>query len=111
MPKSKVLPNFNIIRRYGDANHGTSPLGFEVYRTESIFVPEYRRFVTCAPYDNHFIYEIPKKYKNTPAYMCSCGGMAVISGLSSYLGDASPSGLMLVCYNHATFGKHADGTS
>lgn len=111
MPKSFIFPQFNIVRHVGDANSGRSPLGFEVHRTESIFVPEYRRFIPCIPYDNHFIYEIPKKYKNTPAFMCSCGSMAVIAGLKSYENDASPSGLVLICYQHSNFGKHADGSS
>ena len=108
--QSKVIPNFNILH-HRDANHGTSPLGFEVYRKQSIFVPEKKRFIPCAQYDNHFIYEIPAKYKNTPAFMCSCGAMGVIAGMSAYKNDASPSGLMLLCYHHSNFGKHADGSS
>ena len=106
-----VPPQFRIIRHYGDLNKGISPLGFEVYRREKFYVPEYDREIPCAPYDNRFVYEIPKRYKGTPAFMCGCGSMAVIAGMSGYENDASPSGLMLVCYHHSNFGRHADGST
>jgi hypothetical protein len=90
-------------------NKATTLLGFDVYRRESIYVPEYGRDIPCAPYDNHFIYEIPKKYRNTSSFMCTCGSFAVVTGFSGYNKDASPSGLMLVCHHHATFGVHSTG--
>ena len=106
-----IPPQFRIIRHYGDLNKGISPLGFDVYRKEQIFVPEYERFIPCASYDNYFVYEVPKKYKGVPAFLCGCGSMAVIAGMSSHENDASPSGLMLVCHHHATYGRHADGST
>lgn len=109
--KSTTLKSFQIIRNYGDLNKGMCPLGFEVYRRDRIYVPFYRRFIPCASYDNWFIYEIPVIYAGTPSYMCGCGSWADVAGMSSYKNDASPSGLMLVCHHHATFGKHADGSS
>jgi hypothetical protein len=104
-------PKFNIIRYRGTPNKATTLLGFDVERVESIFVHghPYNRFIPCAPYSDHFIYEVPPKYRGTSAWMCTCGSYASIVGVSAYEQDASPSGLMLVCYLHATFGKHNNG--
>lgn len=105
-----VPPKFNIIRYRGTPNKATTLLGFEVYRQESLFVGgSYNRLLPCAPYSEHFLYEIPPKYKNTSAYMCTCGSYAEVVGLSGYENDASPSGLMLVCHLHASFGRHNNG--
>ena len=104
-------PKFNIIRYRGTPNKATTLVGFDVERRESIFVRgyPYDRFVPCAPYSDHFIYEVPQKYKGTSTWMCTCGSYATIVGVSGYEQDASPSGLMLVCYLHATFGRHNNG--
>lgn len=111
---------FNIIRVAGIPQEATTTDNYKVYRTDKIFVPEFFRFVKCAPYDNHFIYEDPEFLKGTLGRwfaMCTCGSNAVIVGYNVYKDDASPSsgsglqtGEMLVCYRHAEFGKHADGT-
>lgn len=109
MPKSSTLPNFNIIRYRGQPNKATTLLGFDVQRRESIFVPIYNRLIPCAPYSDHFIYEIPPQYKHTSALMCTCGSFAEVVGMSGYKNDASPSGLMIVCHLHAAFGRHNNG--
>lgn len=102
-------PKFNIIRYRGTPNKATTLWGFEVQRRQSIFIPAYNRFIPCAPYDNHFIYEVPERYKGTSGLMCTCGSFAEVVGMSGYINDASPSGLMIVCHLHAAFGRHNEG--
>jgi len=89
------MPN-GIIRHRGEVQNATTPLGHRVQRQEKLFVPEYRNFVTCAPYDDHFVYENPAV--NESAYMCTCGAVAVIA-------PPNTRG-MLVCYFHALYGRH-----
>jgi len=105
------LSTFNIIRYYGEPQRATvktkSGKTYEVHREEKLFVPERGIFITCAPYDNHFIYENPDKSKGTSIYMCTCGAAAVVAGMSAYEQDASPQGLMFVCLLHAQFGMHS----
>lgn len=104
------ISTFNIIRYYGDPKHAsvklTNGATAEVYREEKLFILEMGRFIPCPPYDNHFIYENPDKGKGTAAFMCTCGSPAVIAGMSSYQGDASPQGLMFVCLFFGQFGYH-----
>ena len=108
---SKPVP-FNIIRFKGDANTVTLYDGTKIQRSkdEFIFVPEYGGFVRKAPYGNHFVFELPKKTRG-PSYMCSCGSTAVFIGSKDYGHLGSPEGMMLVCWHHTTFNKHADGAS
>ena len=101
-------PDFKIIRHYGDPTEAEMD-GYKIYRQKSIFVKEYNRFIPCAPYDNHFIFEEPTGKFGRPSFMCTCGSMAVVVGFSGYEKDASsPEGLMFICHNHGTFGVHAD---
>jgi hypothetical protein len=83
--------------------------------------PEYG-IVPTAPMDNHFIFEDPG-YKRgivgRSKFMCTCGSLAVIVGANVYAKDASPTskedgstaGQLIVCWHHATFGKHVTGES
>ena len=105
----KSVHSFNIIRHRGQPNRATTHFGLEVHRQDKLWSPEHNRLVPCAPYSDHFIFEIPAKYKNMPAFQCSCGAVAVITGMSGYEQDASPQGLLWVCSNHATYGVHATG--
>lgn len=107
----KQLPSFNIIRYKGDVSKAQTLDGFTVNRQEQIFVKELGRFIPCAPYDNHFIYEEPSKTAGKPSFMCTCGSAAVIAGLSAYEGQQSPSGYMFLCLVHATYGTHNTGES
>jgi len=100
--------SFQIIRHKGELNKATTLDGYVVYRDKRLFVVEMGRFIPCAPYEEHFIYEEPSKKKGTSSYMCTCGSAAVISGVSGYKEDASPSGYMFVCLLHATNGHHTD---
>jgi len=103
-------PPFNIIRYRGMPNKATTKFGLEVERRESIFIQgTYNRFIPCAQYSDHFIFEVPEKYKGLAGLMCTCGSFAGIVGLSGYEQDASPSGLMILCHHHATYGVHATG--
>lgn len=102
---------FSIIRHRGDPDEATTLDGHKVHRKDKIFIPAWEEFVTCAPYDNHFIYTDPSGKVGRWSYMCSCGSPAVITGFSGYKGDASYQGKMLVCYFHAGRGKHADGST
>jgi len=102
-------PLFNIIRYRGTPNKATTKFGLDVERRESIFISEYKKFIPCAPYSDHFVFEVPEKYKGLAGLMCTCGSFAAIVGLSGYEQDASPSGLMILCHHHAKFGVHATG--
>ncbi len=103
-----LKPKFNIIRYRGQLNKATTLDGYDVYRQEKIFVKELKRFVPCAPYEEHFIYEEPSGKPGRSSYMCTCGSAAIIAGLSGYENQASPSGFMFLCLLHATHGRHSD---
>jgi len=102
-------PLFNIIRHYGQKNEAMLPDGTKVYRKDQIYVPEWNGFVPCAQYDDHFIFEVPKKFK-VSSFLCSCGSIAVAAGVSGYQLDASPQGKLLICYYHSIYGYHAGGS-
>jgi len=105
--KGKLVP---VIRYRGTPNKGQLPDGTWVYKQDRFYIREWNRHVRAAPYDNHFLYEMPSRYKG-PAFRCSCGSFAVIAGYSSYATAASEQGLLVVCYWHATFGTHVTGES
>lgn len=119
----KSVHQFSIIKRYLSPNSAVTQDGHTVKREVKIWMEDpngYNRFVATTPYDNHFIYKDPEYDLGRPgrcATMCSCGAMAVIVGYNVYRKDASPAtdgtvpGELLICFNHATFGKHADGSS
>jgi hypothetical protein len=113
MSRKNGNPNtpYNIIRYKGDLNKAETLDGFTVYRRERLFVPELGREITCAPYDNHFIYEEPTHTPGRPSYMCTCGSAAIVAGLSAYENQQSPSGYMFLCLYHATYGNHTTGES
>jgi len=104
------MENFNIIRQLNSPTKATLINEKVVYRKDKIYVPEYRGEVRCAPYSNHFIFEVPAGIQG-PAYLCSCGGIAVFVGSRAYGHLGSPEGMMLVCQWHTTNNKHADGSS
>jgi hypothetical protein len=103
--KSKL--NFGIIRTHNTPDSATLKDGTIVHKQDTLYIPEWGQFITCAPYDNHFIYEVPKHFKDHPSYMCTCGSPAVIAGLSGYVLDASPQGKLFLCLYHANHGHHA----
>lgn len=101
---------FSIIRFTGDRQHGITDQNRKVERVEKLFVPEYGHYVPCAPYITHFIFE--EKRKGFCSYQCSCGGPAVIIGHQAYKDDmaATPTGELFVCFLHAQYGSHKDGS-
>lgn len=113
---------FSIIKHYNSPNSAVTTDGNTVQRTDKIWFGEPdHKFVACAPYDNHFVYDDPEvnkgvKYRWTP--MCTCGSPAGIVGYNAYREDASPSsggigltpGELIVCLAHAQYGRHADGS-
>lgn len=101
---------FNIIRYRGQPNRA-KVLEKWIERKEQLFVIEYGAFIPCASYDDHFLFENPYPQEHTPVYQCTCGSIAVVVGLSGYVGDASPQGKMFVCLVHAQTGLHATGGS
>ena len=105
----KSIHSFNIIRHRGQPNTATTWFGLEIHRQEKMWSPQHERFVPCANYDDHFLFEVPAKYKNMPAFQCTCGSVAVVVGMSGYILDASAQGLMWVCLVHANSGLHATG--
>jgi len=115
--KSKIAPSFSQVRNINDLGEAETLDGYKVYRKDKIWIPKWNRFVVCASYDNHFIYEDVSGKPHRWAYMCTCGGMGVVVGSRAYAKDASPStgggvmGELLVCMPHAQYGKHADGSS
>lgn len=108
--------HFNIIRKAGDPNKVTlvtkDGKPYTIYKPseKGIFIEDYGQFVKCAPYGNHFIFELPR---NIPgwAHMCSCGSPAVMVGSNAYDHLGSPEGMMFVCQFHTQKNKHADGSS
>ena len=104
------MDTFNIIRIRNSPTKATLINERVVYRKDKIYVPEYKGFVKCVPYDNHFVFEVPSDIKGA-AYLCSCGGIAVFVGSRAYGHLGSPEGMMLVCQAHTTNNKHMDGSS
>jgi hypothetical protein len=107
-----------VIRIAGDLKRAKTADGKFVYRTDSIFFPEYSSYpVKCAPYSVHFIFDDPTKTVGHWSPMCSCGSPAVIIGSNTYTKLMAPTitGDLIVCFTHmATFeqsghGRHADG--
>jgi hypothetical protein len=107
---TKAYPN--LIRARNTPNKVTLADGTIIERDKDgkIFIPEYGGFVVCCPYDNHFLFEVPKTII-APSFLCSCGAPGVIVGSKEYSHLGSPQGMMLVCHHHLSFGKHADGSS
>lgn len=110
MTVTKKPAPFQIIRHRGQLNEGQLPDGFKVYRQEKIWFDDQNAFVTCASYDDHFLYLAPKSYPGS-SFRCTCGSPAVLVGPQGYLHDASPQGKILVCLLHAQTGLHATGGS
>lgn len=96
--KAKNQMTFNIIQHAGTPQKALLPDGKTyVYRQEKLFIMEFRAFVVCAPYDDHFIYEMPPHIIGS-TYMCTCGSAAVVA-------PPDPQGL-LVCMFHVDHGYH-----
>lgn len=88
---------FNIIQQLGTPNKATTHRREHVARQEQIFILEYKNFVKCTPYDDHFVYESDKIGQSS--FMCTCGSIAVVVQVG-----ISP---MLACHQHASSGFHA----
>ena len=123
---------FNIIKHRGTPNEAEvviplkngKAIQFRAFRQEHLFAPApYNTLITCLPYDNHFIFEVPDDpmflTENFPAFLCTCGSYAVVIGIESYKSDLSPEGLVFACYHrngyvdpetHELYGRHADGS-
>lgn len=105
----------NHIHYRGELRNATTIRNVKVHRKTSIYFPELGRFIGCAPYLEHFIYE--DNSKRGPVLFCTCGSDAVITGFQAYKHDSSPSGKdistipgeLIVCRQHAVSGKHLDG--
>jgi hypothetical protein len=100
-----------IIKSYNTLQKVTLVDGTEVQndRQNKVFVPEYGVEVPCAPYDNHFIFEVPQHIKGT-SYLCSCGSQAVVVGSKAYAHLSSMKNALFVCLHHTTYNEHADGS-
>lgn len=122
-PDSPLMnKSLQVVRLVGTPWKATLFDGTEVFRRrddiiEIPFNEEPTHRVKVAPYDNHFIYVTPSHIQGW-GMMCTCGNVAVIVGYNQYRKDASPSmgdglvpGELVVCYSHASSGKHSDGAS
>lgn len=91
------------IRHRGRQDKARTLKGNVIHRRDKLFVPDWRAFVPCAPYDDHFIYQTDVIGSST--YMCTCGSPAVIAN------HEDPRTMMFVCMAHADpeIGKHATG--
>ncbi len=94
------METFSIIHHRGRVDKATTLHGETVERQEQLLVPEWSRFVPCAPYDEHFVYENPDEAEGSSAYMCTCGSPAVVAN-PEHEPRAS-----FVCLFHATYGSH-----
>jgi len=103
----------NIIKHLNSPNEAITHSGKRVVRQNKLWFNELRRFVNCAPYDNHFCYDNPDNSKAQWTPMCTCGSPAGIVGYNAYKTDSSPSdnGELVVCLSHAMRGTHADGSN
>ena len=90
---------FNIIHHKGMVKQAVLENGAIVTREEELFIPEWGAFVKCASYEEHFIFENPDKNEGAPAYVCTCGGVAMVRGAGS-------AGLF-VCMIHENYGNHS----
>ena len=108
-----------IVHHIGEVNKAEIVYGkkrYKIERQESVFVHDpsnnTAEMVVCAPYDNFFVFLLPKEVVGWFA-MCACGSPAVIVGYNAYKNDASPTdtGKMLVCHFHASTGRHADNST
>ena len=102
----------NIIRSHGTPNKVTLVDGTEIFNDKSnkIWIPEYGTFILCVEYGNHFIFEVPIRIKG-PAWLCSCGSPAVTVGMKAYAHLSSDKEAMIVCQQHTTHNRHADGSA
>jgi len=105
MTATKKDAPYQIIRHYGKPKEGYLPDGTKVYAQDKIYFIEVSRFVPCAPYSNHFLYEVPNRIIGAK-WRCSCGSAAVCAGYSGYKDVASQQGLLFVCLEHAQTGLH-----
>ena len=105
-----MTETFNIVRQVNSPTKATLFDGTVVHRQDKVYVPEYQGEVRCSPYDNFFVFAVPKAITG-PAYLCSCGGMAHFIGSKDYSHLSSPEGLMLTCMLHTSTGHHADGST
>jgi hypothetical protein len=99
---SKEKPNpFTLIKHAGDPNRATFE-GITVERQEKLFIYEWGGFVGCAPYDEHFIFEIPqvRKRPGLSEYLCTCGSAAIV------IHPESPQKRLFCCQFEALYGLH-----
>ena len=99
-----------IIRSHNTPNKVTLFDGTVIHRdsNEMMFIPEYGVAIRCAPYDVHFLFEVPARIKGA-SLLCSCGSPAVIVGAKAYAHLSSYKEAMVVCQHHTMFNKHSDG--
>lgn len=103
-----------VVRSTGDAKRATLHDGTVVERVELIYVEGYG-LVRTAPYELHFVYQLPEHIKGW-GLMCTCGSIAGVVGYAAYSKLASPTdtGLIIACVRHTTLkqnegiGRHAD---
>ena len=115
-----TIPSTKVVRNVGDLKQAKLWDDTVVERVDYIFVDGYG-LVKTAPYELHFIYEVPKRHRNKYGWglYCTCGSIAGVVGLSAYSKLAAPtsSGMMAVCIRHTTLknnegiGRHADGST
>lgn len=102
MNEKKPNP-FNIIRHRGEPTKATF-MGITVTRQEKIYIYNkelnINAFIACAPYDDHFIFEVPQHIKNVSSLICTCGSIAGIPN------PWDVRNRMIVCAFHATYGYH-----
>lgn len=106
--------NFNIIKFRGDRKEARIRLPngneYDVERVDRMYVEHYG-MVTCAPYQEHFIFQQKDTRVIGASLLCTCGSPAVIIGPKQYARtrhQASPQGYMLCCQSEYETGKHAE---
>jgi hypothetical protein len=106
----KVYPTFNIIHQQGECREATTLDGYKVYRETELLVPDvadgHEYPVRCAPDQDHFVYAEPTGLKGRPAFLCTCGSMAVVVGPKTHRRFSSLKGEMLMCFSYMQKGKH-----
>lgn len=105
-----------VVRSVGDAKTAKLYDGTVVERQDLIYVENYG-LVRTAPYELHFVYELPKHMKGW-GLMCTCGSIAGVVGYAAYSKLAAPTdtGMIIACVRHTAvknnmgIGEHADGS-
>ena len=89
-----------IIKHAGRVTKFTRADGKVIERQDQLLVPEWEKFISQVPDDDHFIY--PNDVIDQSAYMCTCGSVGVVA-------PPDPNRGWFICHFFLTYGYHQTG--